>query len=59
METVCTLCSYLAERYYEEFISKAKGLNIKTESGVFGGDMKVELINDGPVTILLDSKKNF
>lgn len=49
----------IAERYYEEFISKAKGLNIKTESGVFGGDMKVELINDGPVTILLDSKKNF
>ncbi len=34
---------------------KKTGLNIET--GVFGGDMKVSLINDGPVTILIDSKK--
>lgn len=44
---------------YEKFISKMKEKNIVTESGKFGADMKVELINDGPVTILLDSKKFF
>ena len=32
---------------------------IHTETGVFGADMKVTLVNDGPVTILLDSKKNY
>ena len=31
----------------------------KTEKGIFGADMKVSLVNDGPVTILLDSKKYF
>ncbi|MDD4089455.1 MAG: D-aminoacyl-tRNA deacylase [Tissierellia bacterium] len=44
---------------YEKFISEMKQKNIKTEAGEFGADMKVELINDGPVTILLDSKKVF
>ena len=42
---------------YEKFIiqlSKDLGKNIKT--GVFGADMKVALINDGPVTIIIDSK---
>ena len=42
---------------YENFIQelrKASGLAIKT--GIFGADMKVSLINDGPVTILMDSK---
>ena len=45
---------------YEEFcrrMSEATGRSVGT--GVFGADMKVSLINDGPVTILLDSKKNF
>lgn len=49
----------VAEKYYEEFIARAKEEGIKTEAGVFGGDMEVELLNDGPVTILLDSEKNF
>lgn len=44
---------------YEEFISRMKGKSIVTEAGEFGADMKVELLNDGPVTILLDSKKLF
>ena len=30
--------------------------NLKTESGIFGADMKVSLLNDGPVTIVMDSK---
>ncbi len=44
---------------YEEFIKRMKEINIVTESGEFGADMQVELVNDGPVTILLDSKKTF
>lgn len=42
---------------YEEFIQiLRKESNLKVESGVFGADMKVQLINDGPVTIWIDSK---
>jgi D-tyrosyl-tRNA(Tyr) deacylase len=42
---------------YEEMISKlTSGLNKKIETGEFGADMKVELLNDGPVTIIMDSK---
>ena len=39
--------------YFKEEIAKS---GIKTESGIFGADMKVLLLNDGPVTILIDSK---
>lgn len=38
--------------YFKEEISKS---GLKTESGIFGADMKVSLINDGPVTIVMDS----
>ena len=38
--------------YFKEQISKS---GLKTESGIFGADMKVSLINDGPVTIVMDS----
>ncbi|MDH5036647.1 MULTISPECIES: D-aminoacyl-tRNA deacylase [Chryseobacterium] len=38
--------------YFKEEITKS---GLKTESGVFGADMKVSLINDGPVTIVMDS----
>lgn len=44
---------------YEKFKYTCKEYNIKVESGEFGADMKVDLINDGPVTILIDSKKKF
>ena len=44
---------------YEKFIENMKNLNVVTEKGQFGADMQVELVNDGPVTILLDSKKTF
>lgn len=47
------------EKFYHDFISKIKEKGIYIESGRFGADMDVELINDGPVTILLDSNKNF
>ena len=43
-----------ANELYECFIKKCKEENIKVEHGIFGADMKVELLNDGPVTILLE-----
>lgn len=49
----------IAEKMYTEFINKCISKGVKTEKGIFGADMKVNLINDGPVTILLDSKKTF
>lgn len=39
---------------YDEFNRKLKDKNIKVETGIFGADMKVELINDGPITIMLE-----
>lgn len=44
-----------AKKLYEYFIQKCKEQNIKIESGIFGADMKVNLTNDGPVTIILES----
>jgi D-tyrosyl-tRNA(Tyr) deacylase len=42
---------------YERFIMELKTVStLKVEEGIFGADMKVSLINDGPVTILIDSK---
>ena len=48
-----------AKALYDEFIDLLKTSNLKVETGEFGAEMKVEINNDGPVTILLDSKKNF
>lgn len=42
---------------YEQFIIETETqLNKKIQTGIFGADMKVELLNDGPVTIIIDSK---
>lgn len=49
----------IAEKTYLEFVHKCIEKGIKTEKGVFGADMDVSLINQGPVTIMLDSKKLF
>lgn len=47
-----------AESLYEYFTEELKMTGVsKVETGVFGADMKVSLINDGPVTIVLDSKE--
>lgn len=48
-----------AKELYDEFIKMIKTSNLKVETGEFGAHMKVEINNDGPVTILLDSKRNF
>ncbi len=45
-----------AKPLYEKFILLMKNAGIDTYSGEFGADMKVSLLNDGPVTIILDSK---
>lgn len=44
---------------YERFIQSMKDKGIETETGEFGAEMEVLICNDGPVTILLDSKKIF
>jgi D-tyrosyl-tRNA(Tyr) deacylase len=47
----------IAMPFYENFIQTLENvLNKKIEKGIFGADMKVSLINDGPVTIWIDSK---
>lgn len=49
----------LAKGYYNEFVQKIHKMGIPVADGVFQAKMAVSLINDGPVTILLDSKKTF
>ena len=46
----------IANELYEKFLKKCKDLGFKTESGIFGAYMKVELLNDGPVTLIIDTK---
>ncbi|WP_055071183.1 D-aminoacyl-tRNA deacylase [Clostridium massiliamazoniense] len=48
-----------AKKLYEEFLKLFEDEDIKVETGIFGADMKVSIENDGPVTLLLESKKNF
>jgi D-aminoacyl-tRNA deacylase len=44
-----------AEPVYERFCNALRALGVPVETGVFGARMEVELVNDGPVTIVLDS----
>lgn len=44
-----------ANELYEYFCEKCSEKNIHVEKGIFGADMKVSLLNDGPVTLILDS----
>jgi D-tyrosyl-tRNA(Tyr) deacylase len=48
-----------ARRLYEYFVAKLHAAGLRAETGRFQEMMEVELVNDGPVTILLDSKKTF
>ena len=45
--------------YYKKVVEMIKNSGLKTETGVFGALMEVEYINDGPVTIIIDSSKQF
>ena len=49
----------LANRLYQEFIAEVRGQGIPVETGRFQADMQVSLVNDGPVTLLIDSRKLF
>ena len=44
-----------AEKLYNYFLEKTQSMGTITESGIFGADMKVSLVNDGPVTFLLET----
>jgi D-tyrosyl-tRNA(Tyr) deacylase len=44
-----------AEPLYQRFCSELRALGVPVETGVFGAKMEVELLNDGPVTIVLDT----
>lgn len=48
-----------AKKVYSEFIEYCKVCNVNVETGEFQATMMVEICNDGPVTLLLDSKKEF
>ena len=47
----------LAEEIYEHILSRCEELFKNTEKGIFGADMKVSLVNDGPFTLVLDSNE--
>jgi len=49
----------LGKTLYEEFVRALQALGVRVETGVFQAHVSVELVNDGPVTILLDSDKMF
>ena len=49
----------LAKKLYEEFCEALRGLGVNVGTGIFQAMMSVELVNEGPVTILIDSDKTF
>src|ERR1700742_4252904 len=48
-----------ARALYEYFVERVRATGVKVETGIFQAMMQVHLVNDGPVTILLDSRKTF
>ncbi len=49
----------LAKKLYQEFCEAMRGLGVRVGTGIFQAMMSVELVNEGPVTILIDSDKTF
>jgi len=49
----------LADTLYEEYVNALRNRGITVATGVFRANMQVALVNDGPVTIMLDSRKQF
>jgi D-tyrosyl-tRNA(Tyr) deacylase len=49
----------LSEPLYQQFIAEVRRRGVNAQTGIFQAEMAVELINDGPVTLLLDSEKKF
>ena len=48
-----------AKRDYEDLVARLRAMNLPVQTGVFQADMQVALVNDGPVTLLVDSRKVF
>ncbi len=48
-----------ARELYDALVTELKASGLTVETGVFQADMQVELVNDGPVTVLLDSRRVF
>ena len=46
-----------AEKLYEYIVRQCREKQVQTETGSFGADMKVQLVNDGPFTVILDSEE--
>ena len=49
----------IAKPLYKSFVAETRAQGVPTETGIFQAEMEVELVNDGPVTLLLDSHKEF
>jgi D-tyrosyl-tRNA(Tyr) deacylase len=49
----------VAEPLYRAFLAELRGQGIAVETGQFQTEMQVSLVNDGPVTLLIDSRKQF
>jgi D-tyrosyl-tRNA(Tyr) deacylase len=49
----------LADALYRSFVAECRGQGLQVETGQFQQHMEVALVNDGPVTLLLDSRKGF
>ena len=49
----------LAQELYNTFVEQCRGYDIKVETGIFQAMIMVEIHNDGPVTLLIDSRKEF
>ena len=49
----------IANDLYEKFVKLAKDIGINVQTGSFGAHMVVDIVNDGPVTMIIESKKNF
>lgn len=49
----------LARSLYERFIASVRALGVEVQTGEFGAEMEVELVNSGPVTVILDSQELF
>ncbi|MEG1930953.1 MAG: D-aminoacyl-tRNA deacylase [Anaerovorax sp.] len=48
-----------AKKLYDAFVKQCKGQDVLVEEGIFQAEMLVKIENDGPVTLLIDSKKTF
>ncbi len=49
----------IAKELYEKFVEKCRSYGVNTQTGIFQAEMLVDISNDGPVTLLLDSKREF